>query len=126
MLPPSDSDYEYYDNVTGYSELVSDYDYNDLQTYLDDASEFTDEYADSKNDVFVSGNYAYSAMIDHNSIDRDSFPTPYYDPIIETYLECDDYSIKRHIVKYDDEVDGVLVTCDCSYYEIISDTIAGN
>lgn len=114
---------EYYDNVTGYSELVLEFDYDDLQTYLDDASEFTDNYADTKNDIFVYGGYSTSDLISHDSIDRDSFPTPYYDPIIETYVECDDYSIERHIVKYDDEVDGVLVTCDCAYYEIVSDKI---
>lgn len=108
--------------VRPYSDLVYNYDMDELQEYLDNANEYNESVTNNKNDVFKTDNYYSYTGSNHNGYDRDEFPTPYFEVIQDSIVPARDYSLERYVVKYESEVNGILVNSYSSYYQVISDT----
>ena len=89
------------------------------------ANELDDKIVDStdKADQFVNGSATgyLSFSPDHTFHDRDSFPKPYLENLCDSYVAVPEYSVERHILKYEDEINSVFVNATCAYYQINSD-----
>ena len=122
----ADSNYAY--TITGMDVSASGFDQNKFDGYVASANEYSDNTVDEsdKKDIYVNGVYdSYLTFpAEHGSHDRDSYPTPYLTTLDECYEEQSDYSVERHIIKYEGSTSsGVLVNCTSAYYTVNSDTI---
>ncbi|MCR4649742.1 MAG: hypothetical protein K5776_11765 [Lachnospiraceae bacterium] len=88
------------------------------------SNEFWDENK-GDDDLFVHGNYsAYSQSgSSHDFADRDSFTTPYYNYIINSYVENENYDVERRTIRYEGEVNGVYYNAYCGYYTLSADNV---
>lgn len=96
---------------------------SDLDEFTDNAVEFSDTViTDPKNDLFKASTY-YSRSGSHHSdsTDRNSLKGPYMETITDSYVPCDGYSVVRHLIRFENQVEDVYVTANCAYYEIVSD-----
>jgi hypothetical protein len=123
--PTAGSGYAYV--IDGMDVSADGFDQNKFDGYVASANEYSDNVVDDtdKKDVFANGVYdSYLTFpAEHGEHDRDSYPTPYLTSLDECYEECADYSVERHIIKYEGTHNGVLVNCTSAYYTITSDTI---
>lgn len=116
-----DDSIKFSSGVSPYTDLIVEYDYDVLEDYLASGNEYYDEVANFKNDIFKQKNYYSYIGATHDTYGRDNFPTPYYEPIQDSIEYAKNYDIERRIVKYESDVNGILVNMYCAYYQIISD-----
>ena len=127
--PDDDKDQIY----NGYSELIepnyggtSQFDWDSfIGDYTADANEFTNEEVTEEDDYFINGPYSsYSRSgSSHEFIERDGFETPYYEHVLDSFIPNDNYDVKRNVMRYEAEVDGLYVNAYCGYYTLESDTV---
>jgi len=122
---PNDTDETYYaENIEPKQDMDTEFDYDTFcREFGDLANEFRDEVSDENNDYFIYGEYnSYlSTGSSHAFIGRDQFPVPYYNNIVDSYIENENYDVERHIIRYEGEVNGAFINAYCAYYIINSD-----
>lgn len=123
----NDDGKEYSSTIDGVGIPSAGYDEKKFEGYTSSANEYFDLVVgeNDKKDMFVNGNYdsylSFNAA--HGEHDRDAYPTPYLTSLDECYEECADYSVERHVIKYEGQNNGVYVSCSSAYYTIKSDTV---
>ncbi len=111
--------------IRPYDSDDSVFDYNKFNDeIITGSNEFWDE-SKGEDDLFVHGNYsAYSQSgSSHDFAARDSFTTPYYGYITNSYVKNDNYDVERRTIRYEGEVNGVYYNAYCGYYTLSADNV---
>ncbi|MBO4346867.1 MAG: hypothetical protein J5840_04425 [Lachnospiraceae bacterium] len=123
---PSDwyDGFSYSQAIEGNPSSAGDFDEDKFNELIEEnANEFTDE--PNENDYFTNGlYYGYTRSgASHDFIERDGFYTPYYQNIVNSYIENENYDVQRNVIRYEGQTDGVYINAYCAYYSLSSDTV---
>ncbi len=126
-------DDDIYDEFANYSETIaplyggtSEFDYDEFEKELiDKANEYWDLPAEETYDYYLAGNYSYYlfSSYSHDFKERDSYEAPYYEYVVDSYIENDNYDVERRIIRYEGNVDGSYLNAYCAYYALYSDDV---
>lgn len=120
------NNYYYSDNIEGNYSGSSEFDYDKFtKDLVPEANEYWDENAENTFDYFMNGTYnSYlQSPESHEFAERDGFPTPYYDYIVDSYIENKNYDVERHIIRFEGEIDGMFINACSAYYALSSDKV---
>lgn len=113
----------YYDTITGNEAAGFDFDLSDLEDYIANANEYTDTVVEEGNDFFSSSSYYPQNGESHEFIPRDQFETPYYDYVVNSFVNNDNYTVERHVIRYEGKENNVFVNNYSAYYQIYSEDV---
>ena len=124
---PNDNEFYYYSTtIEGLYSGTSKFDYDDfINNIVPSANEYWDEPAEDNFDYFINGNYSsyLRSEVSHNFIERDGFATPYYEYLVDSYIENKNYTVERRAIRYEGECDGIFINAYCTYYALSSDKV---
>lgn len=128
-----DTDDDIVDEFAGYSETIeplyggtSQFDYDKfVEDFINNANEYWDEPADDTNDFYLNGSYSSYMQSPYSQefIERDGFETPYYQYVVNSYVENDNYEVERRIIRFEGQINGIFANAYCAYYNLYSDDV---
>ena len=113
----------YYDSLVGNDSSGYDYDYDAFDDYISKANDYSDSIVEEDGDFFSSPSYYSNNGESHEFKERDSFERPYYDYLVNSYVENENYSVERHQIRYEGKQNDVYINDYSAYYQIVSDTV---
>ena len=126
IYDPESDEYYYATTIEGLYSGTSKFDYDKfMNEIVPSANEYWDESAEDTFDYYINGSYTsyLKSEVSHNFIERDGFATPYYEYLVDSYIENDKYDVERRIIRYEGECNGLFINAYCAYYRLSSDTI---
>ena len=123
--PSSDESY-YATKIEPLYAGTSKFDYDKfMQDIVPNANEYWDESAEDTFDYYINGSYTsyLKSEVSHGFIERDGFETPYYEYLIDSYIENENYDVERRLIRYEGTQNGIFVNAYCAYYTLSSDTV---
>lgn len=128
-----DTEDDIVDEYAGYSETIeplyggtSQFDYDKfVEDFINNANEYWDEPADDTNDFYLNGSYSSYMQSPYSQefIERDGFETPYYQYVVNSYVENDNYEVERRIIRFEGQINGIFANAYCAYYNLYSDDV---
>lgn len=126
----NDIDYEeysaYYDTITPLYGGTSKFDYDKfVEDFANNANEYWDEPADDASDYYINGPCAsyMQSPYSHEFAERDGFSTPYYEYVVDSYVENKNYSVERRLIRFEGQINGIFANAYCAYYTLDSDKV---
>ncbi|MBR4411974.1 MAG: zinc ribbon domain-containing protein [Lachnospiraceae bacterium] len=126
VYDPDSDEYYYATKIEPLYAGTSKFDYDKfVNDYVPSANEYWDESAEDTFDYYINGSYdSYlKSYVSHDFIERDGFATPYYEYLIDSYIENDKYDVERRIIRYEGECNGLFINAYCAYYALSSDKV---
>ncbi len=126
IYDPDEDEYYYAKTIESLYAGTSKFDYDDfINNIVPSANEYWDESVEGSFDFFINGSYsAYlKSEVNHNFIERDGFATPYYEYLVDSYIENKNYTVERRAIRYEGEYNGLFINAYCTYYALSSDTV---
>ena len=123
---PDEDEYYYAKTIEGLYAGTSKFDYDDfINNIVPSANEYWDEPADNSFDYFINGSYSsyLRSEVSHDFIERDGFATPYYEYLVDSYIENKNYTVERRAIRYEGEYNGLFINAYCTYYALSSDKV---
>ena len=114
----------YSDTIESLNGGTSTFDYDKfVEDFANNANEFWDEPADDTNDFYLNGSYSTYMQSPYSQefIERDGFETPYYQYVVNSYVENDNYEVERRIIRFEGQINGIFANAYCAYYTLSSD-----
>ena len=126
IYDPDADEYYYAKTIEGLYSGTSKFDYDDfVNNIVPSANEYWDESTDGSFDYFINGSYSsyLKSTVSHGFIGRQDFQTPYYEYLIDSYIENDNYTVGRRAIRYEGEYNGLFINAYCTYYTLSSDDV---
>ena len=126
VYDPASDEYYYAKTIEPLYSGTSNFDYDKfVNEIVPSANEYWDESSEDTFDYYINGSYTsyLKSFVSHDFIERDGFPTPYYEYLIDSYIENDKYEVERRIIRYEGECNGLFINAYCAYYSLSSDDV---
>jgi len=123
---PDEDEYYYAKTIEELYAGTSKFDYDDfINNIVPSANEYWDESVENSFDYFINGSYSsyLKSEVSHNFIERDGFETPYYEYLVDSYIENKNYKVERRAIRYEGEYNGLFINAYCTYYALSSDKV---